>query len=235
MAEARTLLLTRPRSQSEAFAAELGARLPGRFHPVIAPLIEVTPLPGVPDLSGLQGLLFTSANGVAQLAARSPERGLPAWCVGEMTAAAARAAGFAARSADGDMTALVALVARAHRPGGGAFLHLRGRHAAGDLVAALTAKGVPARAAEIYDQRPCPVVPEVRSLLARGDVEVLAFFSPRTARLFAEGAADWTLADATVVSLSPAADSALAGVGVGHRRIAAQPTREGMLAALAAL
>ena len=69
-----------------------------------------------------------------------------------MTAAAARQAGFAARSADGDVADLAALVVAAHRPGAGAFLHVRGAHAAGDLVGRLAAAGVPARAAAIYDQ-----------------------------------------------------------------------------------
>ena len=117
------------------------------------------------------------------------------------------------------------------------MLHVRGRHAAGDLVAALAARGVPARAAEIYDQRRCPLGAEARGLLARGEVEVLAFFSPRTARLFAGEAkgAGWDLARATAVSLSAAADAGLDGIGVGTRRVADRPTREGMLAGLAAL
>jgi uroporphyrinogen-III synthase len=156
--------------------------------------------------------------------------------VGEITAETARRAGFAARSADGDVAALADLVAEGHRPGG-AVLHLRGRHAAGDLVAELAARGIPARAAEIYDQRPCPLAPEARDLLARGDRAVLPVFSPRTARLFAAEAADagWDLGAATAVSLGAAADAALAAAGVGTRRVAERPTREAMLAALAAL
>ena len=94
MAAPRTLLLTRPRAQSEAFAAVLAAELPGRFRPVVSPILEIVPLPAPLDLDGLQGLIFTSANGVEQFAARSPDRSLPAWCVGEMTAAAARRAGL---------------------------------------------------------------------------------------------------------------------------------------------
>jgi uroporphyrinogen-III synthase len=232
----RTLILTRPRAQSLAFAATLRARLPGRFRPVLAPLIEIAPLPAPLALDGLQGLVFTSANGVEQFAARSTGRGLPAFCVGEMTAAAARRAGFAARSADGDVAALAALVSAAHRPGAGAFLHLRGRHAAGDLVARLAAAGIPARAAEIYDQVPVPIGGEALALLEAGAADALAFFSPRSARLFAEAAraARWDLGRAIAVSLSAAADSALA-VPVGARRVAPAPTREGMLAALAAL
>jgi hypothetical protein len=64
---------------------------------------------------------------------------------------------------------------------------------------------------------------------------VLAFFSPRTARLFAAEAGLWDLSRATALSLSGAADEALAGIGIGRRRVAARPTREGMLEGLAAL
>jgi uroporphyrinogen-III synthase len=236
MAEPRTLLLTRPRAQSVDFAEALAARLPGCFRPVIAPLIEIVAVPAALDLAGIQGLLFTSANGVEQFAARSRERGLTAFCVGDMTAAAARRAGMRARSADGDVAALAALVAAASDPGGGPFLHVRGRHAAGDLVGRLAAAGVPARAAEIYDQAPRALSGEARALLAAGRADVLAFFSPRSARLFAEAAraAGWELAAATAVSLSAATDAAL-DVGAGARRIAPAPTREGMLAALADL
>jgi uroporphyrinogen-III synthase len=231
MAERRNLLLTRPQAQAHAFAAVLEERLPGRFRPVVAPLIAVAPVPAELDLGGLQGLLFTSANGVEQFAVRCPDRGLPAFCVGEMTAAAAEAAGFATRSADGDV------VARAALPGAGGFLHLRGRHAAGDLVGRLTAAGLEARAAEIYDQRPCPMPEAARRLLAERRVEIHTFFSPRTARLFAAEAlrAGWRLEAATAVSLSPAADAGLDGLALGRRVVAPEPTREAMLDALSRL
>jgi uroporphyrinogen-III synthase len=237
MAAPRTLLLTRPRAQSAAFAEVLAERLPGRFRPVLAPLIEIVALPAPLDLERVQGLIFTSANGVEQFAARTPDRSLPAWCVGAMTAAAARQAGLAARSADGDVADLAALVAREHRPGAGDFLHLRGAHATGDLIGRLTAAGVPARAAEIYDQAPRPLSEEARDLLARGRIDVLTFFSPRTARLFAAEAAGagWDLSRTVAVSLSAAADAAFAGPAPASRRIAATPTRDGMLAALKAI
>ncbi len=233
----RTLLLTRPRQQGLAFAAEVEARLPGRFAAVIAPLIAVAPLPGPIDLQGVGGLVFTSANGVEQFAARSPERSLPAWCVGAMTAAAATAAGFEARAGDGDVGALAALVSATYRPGDGALLHVRGRHAAGDLLGRLAAAGIAARAVEIYDQVPAPLPRDARDLLARGGADVLAFFSPRTAGLFAAEAAraGWDLGRAAAVSLSTAADAGLGGLGLALRAVAPAPTRDGMIAALATL
>ena len=77
MAEARPLILTRPKPQSEAFAAAVGERLPGRFRVIVAPLMAIVALPGTLDLAGVQGLLFTSANGVEQFAART--RDDPSW------------------------------------------------------------------------------------------------------------------------------------------------------------
>jgi uroporphyrinogen-III synthase len=235
MAEPRTLLLTRPRAQSTDFARVLRDRLPGRFRPVVAPLIEIVPVAAELDLDGLQALLFTSANGVAQFAARSSDRSLPALCVGDITAEAARAAGFVAESADGDVIALARLAQARFRPGAGAYLHVRGRHAAGDLAGALAATGVSVRAAEIYDQAPRAMPAEAQALLAAARVDAVALFSPRSARIFAAAAreAGWPLADATAVALSSPADAALDGLGFGRRLVAAAPTREGMLAALA--
>ena len=229
----RPLLLTRPRAQSEAFAAEAEARLPGRFGPVlVAPLLEIVFVPAALDLAGVEALLFSSANGVEAFAAASPERSLPAFCVGEMTAAAARAHGFAARSADGDVTALAALAAEAWRPGQGPFLHVRGRHAAGDLVGALAARGIPVRAAEISDQVPQPLSPEARVLIATGAATVVPLFSPRTARVFARETAGLDLSAVTVVGLSAAV---VAPVEAGRRIVTRSPGRDGMLAALAGL
>lgn len=233
----RTLLLTRPRDQSEAFAAALEAALPGRFRPVIAPMLRIEPTAGPIDLDGAQALLFTSANGVATFAALSPDRRLPAFCVGDMTARAARAAGFSARSAGGDVAALAALAAAEARPNGGDLLHVRGRHAAGELTGRLAAAGLPARALEIYDQRAVPIDDAARALLETRGIDVLAAFSPRSAASFAEAARreGWDLAAAVLVSLSAAADAAHAAPEPGRRVRAAEPTRAGMMAALAAL
>ncbi|MFO1208171.1 MAG: uroporphyrinogen-III synthase [Amaricoccus sp.] len=234
---ARTLLLTRPRAQSEAFAREVEARMPGRFVAVVAPVIAIAPVAAEVELEGVGGLVFTSANGVERFAALTAERGLPAWCVGAMTAAAARRAGFAARSAGGDVEALAAMLAAEHRAEEGVLLHVRGRHAAGDLLGRLAAAGVAARAAEVYEQAPVPLPGEARALLAGGRADVVAFFSPRSAAAFAAEAdgAGWNLAGAAAVSLSAAADAGLGALGFGQRRVAAAPTREGMLEALAAV
>lgn len=234
MARPRTLLLTRPARQSAEFAAALEAALPGRFRVLAAPVIDIDPLPGEIDLAGVAALAFTSANGVEQFAARVGDRRLPAFCVGDMTAEAARQAGFEARSADGDVAALARIIVAAPVTGG-AVLHIRGRHAAGDLVARLADAGVPARAAEIYRQRPVAIDGAARAALERAEVDVVALFSPRSAALFSDQAEStgWDLSAATSVALGTAADARLAGTGFGRRLTARRPGRGGMIAALA--
>lgn len=226
----RPLILTRPKAQSETFAAEVAHRLPGRFTPLVAPLLEIAFTPRPLDLGGVGFLLFTSANGVEAFAAASPDRSLPALCVGAMTAAAAGNLGFEARSAAGDVAALTDLAASLWRKGDGAMLHVRGRHAAGDLIGALSARGVPAGSVELYDQVRRPLSDEARAVIARGEAVVVPLFSPRTARLFAAATVDLDLSRATVVALSEAAAAPLAG---GRRLVATTPGREGMLDALA--
>ncbi|WP_424928535.1 uroporphyrinogen-III synthase [Amaricoccus tamworthensis] len=229
MRQPPTLLLTRPERQSRAFADVLEAEAPGRFRIVTAPLLTIAPVPGELDLTGITHLLFTSANGVEQFAARTPDRSIPALCVGAMTAAAARRAGFSAKSADGDVHALTRLAVTEHTAG--EMLHVRGRHAAGDLTGALKAQGIPARAAEIYSQGPARPDSHTARMLATRQIDILTFFSPRTAAVFADLARenDWDLSHSTAVSLSPAADSALGDLTLADRLTAKHPDREGIL------
>ena len=237
MATRKTLLLTRPERQSAAFARALEAALPGRFRVVVAPMTRITPTGAPLDLAGASGILFTSANGVEQFAARGLATSLPAYCVGAMTAAAARAAGLRAEAAGGDVTSLAGLAAARVRPGDGPLVHVRGRHAAGDLIGMLAAAGIPARAAEIYAQEPAPLGAEAAGLFAEGAIEVATQFSPRSAATLAEAIArgGWPVAGLTSVAMSAAADAAFAGVAPGRRIVAAEPGRAGMIAALALL
>jgi uroporphyrinogen-III synthase len=231
------LLLVRPEPQSTTFAEALEAALPGRFRVVISPLIRIKPLGAKVDLSGIGALLFTSANGVECFARVSADRALPAFCVGTMTAAAARAAGFKARSAEGDVEALADLVISRHAPESGACLHVRGVHAAGALEDRLELAGIEVRAAELYDQIETAIDGEAAERLVGGGIDVLTVFSPRSAVLFRDQAmaADWPLRSVVSVSLSLAADAGLGQLIFAERRIASQPGRAGMIEALDAI
>jgi uroporphyrinogen-III synthase len=234
------VLVTRPEPDGRAFAAAIEAAWPGAFDCWFLPLLQIEPEKAPLSLEGVQGLLFTSANGVRAFAAATPVRDIPALCVGEGTAAAARAAGFAAESAQGDAGALARLAAAGWLPGGGEYLHVRGRDTAGDLAGALGAEGIPVREVVLYDARPLAAVPQLLAeALQAGVFNLILVFSPRTARIFAGFAEDaatagrgWALRRATALAISRAAAAPLEPLGFGAVAVAETPDRAGMLAAL---
>ena len=66
------------------------------YVPVVLPLLALEAIfqPN-PDLSDVWALAFTSRNAVTAFAPLTPDRALPVFAVGDATAEAARAAGFA--------------------------------------------------------------------------------------------------------------------------------------------
>lgn len=233
----RQLLLTRPIDQSHDFAEAVERRLPGRFEIRFAPLLRIEPSDVPIELDGIGALAFTSANGVMQFVRRSQERSWPAYCVGEITAEAARKAGFRAYSADGNVSALGHLIAVRHDPQRGDVLHVRGTSAAGNLAGDLAAHSIACRAAEIYTQVPCPLETEILDALVSGQAHVVALFSPRTAEQF-----DREVAQALIpveglcaVCLSPPVAAALVLRPPGKIVVSSTPSREDMIEALARL
>jgi uroporphyrinogen-III synthase len=193
------LLLTRPRAQSDRFAAAVRARL-GALPLVISPLLEIAPRPD-PVPEGWRTAVLTSENGARALAARTDVEGRRAYCVGDRTAAAARAAGMRAVSAGGAAEDLLALLRRAAPEG--PLLFARGAETRGGVAEGLAAAGFTVLEAVLYDQRPRPLIPEARALLERPGRVVAPLFSPRSAALLAR-AARGTAAQVTAVALSPA-------------------------------
>ncbi len=231
------LLLTRPRAQSERFARDFAAALGREIPMVISPLMEIVPRGLAVDPGAAAGLIFTSENGVAAFAGVEGRRHWPVWCVGERTAAAARAAGFADVSvAGGDAEALVAEILAA-RPAG-PLLHLRGAHAAGDVAGRLTAGGMQTTAAVVYDQRAQALTVEAEALLADAGAEVLLpLFSPRSAALLVE-AARGVRARLYPVAISPAAARVWADSALGAERpaqVATAPDAAAMIVAMNAV
>lgn len=130
-------------TRAEPGASETCARLAALGHDAIAaPALRIEIVAAAIPLHGVQALLFTSSNGARAFASLSPERALAAFCVGGATADVARAAGFAdVRSADGDVSALAALVVAQLKPDRGALVHAAGADVAGDLAGQLRATG----------------------------------------------------------------------------------------------
>lgn len=149
-------------------------------EPVLAPLLVREPLPFEPPSPATQALLFTSS-AAPPLFAAAHAPSFPALCVGDATAAAARAAGFTdVRSADGDVEKLAALAAATLDPAKGELLHVSGADVAGDLAARLRALGFAVDRRIVYKAHPAPALPD--ALL--GPLDIVLFHSPRAAETF---------------------------------------------------
>lgn len=186
------ILLTRPRSDSQALAAALARR---GFTPIVAPMLEIAPLAAhspVP-LHAFGAFLFTSVNAVQAFAARESYRQAPAvYAVGERTAQAARAHGFQnVVTAGGDSASLLRVITdhrRAAEPSAGRpMLHIRGEDVAVDLTKPLADLGIELRPLVVYRASPAhDLPPEALQALKNADLDAALFFSARAAAIFVE-------------------------------------------------
>jgi uroporphyrinogen-III synthase len=202
------LLILRPEpgaSETAARAREMG------LEAVVAPLFAIRPIPGPAVEADLyDAVLITSANG----ARHAPDglAALPCFAVGERSAAAARAAGFAdVRAGPSDGAAAAALMAAA---GARRALHLCGS----DRVA-VSAPGVAIERRAVYSAEPVPQGPFPRPAVA-------LIHSPRAGSRFAALAGD--RAAIAIAAISAAAADA-AGEGWAARAIAAEPRDHALL------
>jgi uroporphyrinogen-III synthase len=229
-------LVTRPRAEAESLAEALAAR---GIDAIIEPLLEIhyrnEP---APDLAGVQAILCTSANGVRALARLSHKRAVPLFAVGEASAARARDAGFTrVESAGGSLADLASLARDRLHPDEGRLLHVAGSDMAGDLAGALRADGFAVDRAVLYEARPATGLgPACVRALNEGIVDFALFFSPRTAAIFVRladraGVAE-ALGSVTAISISAAADAALATLRFRERHIAERPDQPRLLAAV---
>lgn len=120
------LLLTRPKASSLAFWDALPAQTRDAVDLLVNPLLSIHVTGPLPDLGGMTGLIFTSANGVAAYQALGgPVWDVPVIAVGEETAKAARALGFSVFVAGGTADLLFELVMKQKFKG--PLMHLRGK------------------------------------------------------------------------------------------------------------
>ena len=227
--DAPLALVTRPAARAGALVARLEAR---GWRTLRWPLLEIVDLapPAIPD--GAQAVLATSASALR----RATGDARPMLCVGDATADAARAAGFAdVRSAGGDSAALAGLARASLDPHAGPLVFLRGETVAGDLAGALRAAGFTVLERVVYAARDAgPPPAPVAAALAAGAVALAAFYSPRSAATFARHAPAFAagLRATTAVAISDAAAAPLAGLGFGRLRVAAAPDGAAMLQAV---
>ena len=231
------VLITRPRDDAGPLAEMLAAL---GVESLIEPMLEIRFLAGeCPDLDGVQAVALTSANGARALAARVGRRDIPVLAVGEATAAAARAAGFAdVAMAGGDVAALAALARERCAPGAGPLLHVSGSVVAGDLAGSLEAEGFTVRRATLYEALASGALSDAaRVAIVDGSLDAVLLFSPRTARTFVTLAADAGLGDALgnlrALCLSEAVAEAVRPFPWREVRVAERPDQSALLALVA--
>ncbi|MDN5785994.1 uroporphyrinogen-III synthase [Pseudorhodobacter sp.] len=228
-------LLTRPAAQSLRFAAALRLRFGGRLSVTISPLIAPEYLqPALPE-GPFTALVFTSETGVRAFE-RHPMRGeittTRAFCVGDRTAKAARAAGLEPASANGDAIALMRLINDAAPEG--ALIHFRAEHARADMAQMLRDSGFIAQSCVVYRQIPQALAPQAIALLQGETPLLVPLFSPRSAALFSAQVKKLCIsAQLSCVALSEAVAASLGDLPDVKLFRAAEPTAEAMLAAVA--
>ena len=174
-----TLLLTRPKAQSEAFLAACEALADQRLPAVISPLLAIEPVGELPDLQDIDVIFVTSGHAVRRLGDAGLLRGRKVAAVGEVTAELARQFGA-------DSVCLGADVESAIRRAdilNGRVLYARGRHVRLPILPAFVAKGIQATEQVVYDQIAQPLSNAARQLLASGGKVVAPVFSKRSAEL----------------------------------------------------
>ncbi|QBQ49358.1 uroporphyrinogen-III synthase [Brevundimonas naejangsanensis] len=215
-------------TRAEPGAARTADRLTALgFEPVVVPLLTLAPLPGAlnaaPEPEAVAVLALTSPNGVEAFAPLIPRfRDHPVFAVGDATAEAARAAGFAdVRSAAGDIHALARLIAAEAPPG--PLLAPGAREPAGDLPALLPDRRVqrlPVYAA-FETHAPAP-----------GAFDAVMLHSPRAARALATDLPRAASSGRLAVCISDAAAAPLRRFDFTQIRVAAAPDEPSMLSAL---
>lgn len=207
-----TLLILRPEPGASETAAR--ARAMG-LEPVVAPLFAIKAVAAPPvEAERFDALLLTSANGARH--APAGLAGLPCFAVGEGTAAAARAAGFAdVRTGPWDGAAAAAMIAAAGLR--------RALHPCGRDHLAVEARGVEIERRIVYSAEPVP--------RARFDGPAVAMIhSARAGARFAELAGD-----RSAISIAAISGPAAAAAGEGWAAVAvAEAPRDQALLELAA-
>ncbi|MGA0544507.1 uroporphyrinogen-III synthase [Brevundimonas sp. VNH65] len=218
--------VTRARPGAERTAERLAA---AGFTPIVAPLLNIVPLtPALPVVNHFDGLVFTSANGVAAFVALAGAEATldhPVFAVGAATARAATQAGFrTVVSADGDARDLAVLIRR--RGAGPRLLAPGADRPAADLSALV---GGAAEVAPLIVYRAEPTAAPAPEAF-----DAVLIHSPRAAQALATRLALQNAGACAAVAISPAAAEPLFSLGFATLFVAERPDEPAMFAALKA-
>ena len=229
----RRILITRP----EADAGPLQAQLTSMgFESLLNPVLTITYDEGPNlDLTDIQAILFTSANGVRAFVRRNEDRTISVFTVGDASTQAAQAEEFVhVESAHGDVHALSALVKKQLVPESGGLLHIAASRVAGDLARDLEEYGFQIRREILYTARVTEALrAETITAMKQGELDAVLLFSPRTAITFVMLIKAAGLEEAcrpmTVFCLSAAVAKAAEELAWAAINVAPQPKQDALL------
>jgi uroporphyrinogen-III synthase len=204
------------------------------------PLLRIEPIRHAELGAGpWAAVLFTSANAVRAVAAHrgfSELADLPVFTVGRRTQAAAAAAGFTLIiSADGDVNALVSLVASKPPVANFPLLYCAGEDRAGDLADALQLHGLRVETALVYRaSMVAELTPDVRAAFAAGAIDAVLHYSARTAAAFVAATTAAGIRDLSIqarhLCLSAQVAAPLAAAGAKAIEVASEANEQALVA-----
>jgi len=237
------VVITRPQPDANDYALELKAE---GYQCLVEPMLRIDPMPfEIPNLSDYDGVLVTSANAVdCYRRGGAGVATVTVYCVGKHSAQAARDAGFDdVFSVDGTGADLLMHVLTLDDVKDKRFLHLCGRHIAFPIVGKLNEAGVAADMLVVYEAVQAAVFSDdfVR-YLRDGKIEVVTFFSKRTAEAFVdlvrenfnESESEALFSGIKSLSISTAVLECVRVLAWDASHVSDTPDRAGMLALLQA-
>ncbi len=229
------VLVTRPQPDADATADALRAR---GVDALVAPVLRFESIPiSLDDGGSYAAIIVTSSNALRDLSSLRTLFGLPVYAVGERTAEAARAAGFAdVVAAEGDAKALRKLIAKRLKPRE-PLLYLAGADLAGDVAGELGKKGFTVVTQTAYRMAALPRLPiDAADALSKGGIDAVLHYSRRSARSFVEAArasgVEVTALSLPQICLSDAIGVVMRDAGAARIAVAASPDQKALFAAL---
>jgi uroporphyrinogen-III synthase len=234
------LLVTRPEPDAERTAAALRER----GHTVfVAPLLRIETVDNAEIGPGpFAAILVTSAHAAAAIIRHqrfAQLRALPVFAVGDRSAGAMRAAGFAdVASAHGDVGDLVELAAERIKRRA-CLLYLAGADRTGDLAGALSDRGFAVSRVVVYRAIAADALPPAALAAIADGIDGVLHFSKRSAEAYCDAshAADFddrALKQPAHYCMSAQVAAPLTHAGAADIRLAPEPTEAALLALILA-
>jgi uroporphyrinogen-III synthase len=228
------LLLTRPEPDAQRTAAALRAQ----GHDVVTvPLLRIEAVPNTQIGPGpWAAILVTSTNAATAMAAHPDAtllRTLPVFTVGQRSAQAMAAAGFAdVTSADGNVSDLAHLVASQMAPGA-PLLYLAGEDRAGDIAGDLRGRGFAVTTVIVYRAVAAANLSRIAAEALTSGIDGVLHFSRRSAEVYIEAARDAGLLTSALKTahfcLSAAVAEPLTRAGATVVRVAPRPAEAALI------